>query len=170
MTARRRLRHPGGIVRVAVTTPASSTETELTLRGRVDAPRPITVHVALLVRDDRLQSSGAAGEIDLVLDDGRTVRVAFDGRTHARGLRETRTRGRWERLSQEPDARLVSDRAPGPHVAASLVRTVLEPGARIEVRGAVVAWTAPAREATSYRDAEDSPVPARVVAAAIADV
>lgn len=127
------------------------------------------MHVELRVGDERLQSAAMAGEVDLVLDDGRAVRVAFDDRTRASGLRETRTRGRWERLSQEPEARLVSDRAPGPHVAASLVRTVLEPGARIQVRGAVEEWAAPAGEATGYRDPEDARTPARIVAAEITD-
>lgn len=142
---------------------------EVTLTGRIANAGAVTVQVALRVRDDLLATSGVPGAVELTLDDGTTVRVEIDARTRAPALPETRSAGAWERLAEDPDAALVSSRAPGPHVRATLVRRVARPGARLVVRGKVLESEAPGKSSASYRaPARGKERPRRVLASEIA--
>ena len=138
----------------------------MTLAGRVAGADPTTVHVSLVTADKVIRESGLTGAFDLVLEDGERVRVDITPHTRVDGdeIEEARTTGRWDRLAEHPDARWVESHAPGPHVRATLVRSVLRPGARVVVRGAVVERAASVQP--SYREAAFG-APEHVTAAAI---
>lgn len=97
-----------------------------------------TISVALRVGDEILEQRGVAGQLDLILDDKGMLTVEFDAATRATKLHEVTREGAWERLAKDPVAKLVSGRAPGPHVRATLIRRVARLGERVLVRGRVV--------------------------------
>ncbi|MBX3275015.1 MAG: hypothetical protein KF729_32420, partial [Sandaracinaceae bacterium] len=90
-------------------------EVELRVAGAV---------VARAARGDALSVS--TGDAEVALD---VSALALDG-VEA----ETR-RGAWRALAAHPEAALVADRAPAPHVAAELTVRRLGPGAEVAIEG-----------------------------------
>ncbi len=143
---------------------------EVTIEGAIalDGVEELAVQVALVVGAETVASARIPeGEFTLALDDGRRVKVERDEQTRVEGLPTTRIRGRWEELEKHAEAHRVGGRAPGPHVRAELQRRVLRPGARVSVRGAVLAREV-AGTAAGYRAPGGSVAVTHVLAREIA--
>jgi hypothetical protein len=107
------------------------------VRGRVLGREGDQVlRVELRVGERSLGVRTLVETVELIADDGSPVTVELGEDTTLTGVREELVEGAWERLAkQQPEAERFASVAPGPHVRASLVRWVLEPGAMLEVRG-----------------------------------
>jgi hypothetical protein len=118
----------------------------VTVEGRVvrgSSAGPV-VAVTLRVEDQQVARATIPGELELVGDDGRALTIEITDATHTSDLDQRKRSGTWAKLSQDPHAARFGERAPGPHVRATLIHEPLEPGARVRVTGSIVQGSAAA--------------------------
>jgi hypothetical protein len=125
------------------------------LKGRVRgaASGAIVVRRAELVAEGGERETSRDGDtLDLVLDDGTSVRVAIDDETRVAPQRVQS--GRWSELESSEDAAAFRRRAPAPHVRVKrLASTSVRDGDRVELVGVPTEEIDVVGEAGGYRSA-----------------